>query len=212
MKKRKVTIVDYNAGNILSVSRAFEACGVEVELTNDQKKITQASFLVLPGDGSFNYATKKLKELEIFQTIKDFCKKGNPMLGICLGMQLLHSSSEEFGDNEGLCLIKGKIIRITDQNNFKCKVPIIGWHSVLKNNFYEKRFKKIEKIFDKKKFYFVHSYSAIPQNKNDLLGYFKFGNLKITAIVGRENILGCQFHPEKSGQNGLSLIKKFLTL
>ncbi len=72
MKKRKVTIVDYNAGNILSVSRAFEACGVEVELTNDQKKITQASFLVLPGDGSFNYATKKLKELEIFQTIKDF--------------------------------------------------------------------------------------------------------------------------------------------
>ena len=83
---------------------------------------------------------------------------------------------------------------------------------ILKSNFYDKRFKKIEKVFDKKKFYFVHSYSANPLNKSDLLGYFRFGSLKITAIVGRENILGCQFHPEKSGQNGLSLIKKFLTL
>ena len=191
---------------------AFEACGAKVELASESKKISQASYLVLPGDGSFSYATKKLRGLEIFQTIKDFCKKGKPMLGICLGMQLLHESSEEFGDNEGLSLIKGKIKKINDQKNIKFKVPIIGWHSILKSNFYDKRFKKIEKVFDKKKFYFVHSYSANPLNKSDLLGYFRFGSLKITAIVGRENILGCQFHPEKSGQNGLSLIKKFLTL
>ena len=212
MREKKITIVDYNAGNILSVSRAFEACGAKVELASESKKISQASYLVLPGDGSFSYATKKLRELEIFQTIKDFCKKGKPMLGICLGMQLLHESSEEFGDNDGLSLIKGKIKKINDQKNIKFKVPIIGWHSILKSNFYDKRFKKIEKVFDKKKFYFVHSYSANPLNKSDLLGYFRFGSLKITAIVGRENILGCQFHPEKSGQNGLSLIKKFLTL
>ena len=210
--KKKVTIIDYGAGNILSVSRAFNECNASVEITADLKKIKDASFLVLPGDGSFSYASKRLKKTGIFKIIKSHFKKGNPLLGICLGMQMLLSKSEEFGTNEGLSIIKGKIIKIKRQRKIYLKVPVIGWHSIkTKAEYYKNKFIKINK-FDNKKFYFVHSFKAIPQNKKELLAYYKYGTDNVTAIIGKDNVIGSQFHPEKSGQNGINLVKAFLKI
>ena len=110
--KKKITIIDYGAGNILSVSRAFNECNASVEIQSDPKKIKNASFLVLPGDGSFSYASNRLKKTNIFEILKKHFEKGNPLLGICLGMQMLLSKSEEFGNNIGLSIIKGKIIHL----------------------------------------------------------------------------------------------------
>jgi glutamine amidotransferase len=210
--KKKITIVDYGAGNILSVSRAFNECNASVEIQSDPKKIKNASFLVLPGDGSFSYASNRLKKTNIFEILKKHFEKGNPLLGICLGMQMLLSKSEEFGNNIGLSIIKGKIKKIKKQKKIYLKIPVIGWHPIItEEDQYKNQPLKINK-FNSKKFYFVHSYKAIPDKKKEILAYYKYGTEKITAIVGRDNVIGSQFHPEKSGQNGINLIKTFLKI
>jgi glutamine amidotransferase len=210
--KKKISIIDYGAGNILSVSRSFIKSGASVEVLTDIKKIENASYLVLPGDGSFSFAANQLKKKGIFDLILKHIDKGNPLLGICLGMQLLMSESEEFGKHFGLSIIKGKISAIKHQKLTHLKVPVIGWHPIL----LKKKTLNVKKInfkkFNNKDFYFVHSYYAVPENKNEILAYYKYGNEKITAIIGRENVLGTQFHPEKSGQNGINIIKTFLRI
>ena len=210
--KKKVTIIDYGAGNILSVSRAFKECDCSVEITAKPSKIKDASFLVLPGDGSFSYASNKLKKIGIFEAIKSHFKKGNPLLGICLGMQMLLSKSEEFGINEGLSIVKGRIIKIKKQKKIYLKIPVIGWHSIkTKTENYKNKIIKINK-FNDKSFYFVHSFKAIPQNKKELLAYYNYGTDNITAIIGKDNVIGSQFHPEKSGHNGINFVKNFLKI
>jgi glutamine amidotransferase len=206
--KKKISIIDYGAGNILSVNKAFCACGAKVEVLSEPKKIKDASFLVLPGDGSFKFAASQLKKKGLFEIIKKHVKKGNPLLGICLGMQLLLSKSEEFGKSTGISIIKGDVIKIKRKNSDNLKLPVIGWHSLIvkkKNS----QFKAIKSL-NNKEFYFIHSYQAIPDNKNDILAYYKYGNEKITALIRKENVIGMQFHPEKSGKNGIQLIKTFL--
>jgi glutamine amidotransferase len=210
--KKKITIIDYGAGNILSVRRSFIKCGASVEVLTDIKKIENASYLVLPGDGSFSFAANQLKKKGIFDVILKHVNKGNPLLGICLGMQLLMSKSEEFGKHFGLSIIKGKISIIKSQKQAHLKIPVIGWHpiSLKKKTFNSKKF-ELEK-FNNKVFYFVHSFHAVPKNENEILAYYEYGDEKITAIIGRENVLGTQFHPEKSGQNGINIIKTFLSM
>lgn len=204
---KKVTIIDYGAGNLLSIVRAFQKCGADVEITHNSKKIKNSSSLILPGDGAFGFAMNSLKKLEILKEIKDFSKSGNPIFGICLGMQLLFTESEEFGKHNGINLIKGKIIKI-NQTDKKYKVPIIGWNKVKISNIYFK--KKIFNIFNNDIFYFVHSFQVKTYNKNNLLAYYKYNNKNITSVVAKDNILGTQFHPEKSGVNGLKFLSKFL--
>ena len=127
-------------------------------------------------------------------------------------MQMLLSKSEEFGNNIGLSIIKGKIKKIKKQKKIYLKIPVIGWHPIItEEDQYKNQPLKINK-FNSKKFYFVHSYKAIPDKKKEILAYYKYGTEKITAIVGRDNVIGSQFHPEKSGQNGINLIKTFLKI
>ena len=122
-------------------------------------------------------------------------------------MQLLLSKSEEFGKSTGISIIKGDVIKIKKKNSDNFKLPVIGWHSlIVKKN---SQFKAIKSL-NNKEFYFIHSYQAIPDNKNDILAYYKYGNEKITALIRKENVIGMQFHPEKSGKNGIQLIKTFL--
>jgi len=209
MKKKKVTIIDYGAGNILSIQRAFEECKADVKIATKAKEIDQASCLVLPGDGSFSYASKKLKKYDFFEKILKHVNKGNPLFGICLGMQMLLTKSEEFGLNKGLSIINGKIIKIKKQKKPHLKVPVIGWHDLYGNLDKKKITFNIGNI-DKKKFYFVHSYKAVTNVKKESLAHYNYGTEKITAIIGKENVIGTQFHPEKSGLNGLKLIAKIL--
>mgnify|MGYP000844129760 FL=1 len=210
--KKNITIIDYGAGNILSVYRAFEHCGAKVNIVSKKSEIQSASFIVLPGDGSFSYASRKLKKLDFFHGLQSHVKKGNPLLGICCGMQFLLKSSEEFGNCKGLSVIDGKVIKIKKEKNERCKIPIIGWNKIKFIENKDKTLNKFKNVSDKKNFYFIHSYKAVPKNKKDILGYYEYGKQKINAIIGRNNVIGCQFHPEKSGQNGINLIKKFLLL
>tara|TARA_A100001015_G_scaffold249093_1_gene286866 strand:- start:20 stop:649 length:630 start_codon:yes stop_codon:yes gene_type:complete len=207
---KQYSIIDYGAGNILSVQRAFNHCNFHTKLVKSDKEIKNASYLVLPGDGSFRFASESLKKLKITDKILEHVKKGNPLIGICLGMQFLMSSSEEHGSSKGLSIIKGKVRKIIVKNDYINKVPVVGWNSTFFNSNCEKKFKKLNSTISKKFFYYVHSYSAEPKNKKEILAYYKYANQKIVSIVAKENVIGFQFHPEKSGKNGLNL--KFLKL
>ena len=205
---KKVTIVDSGTGNLLSVIRAFNKCGASVEVTNKTSKIKNASCIILPGDGAFGHATKLLNKLEISQLIKDFSKTGKPVLGICLGMQLLFSKSNEFGTYKGLNILNGKIEKIKTKN-LNYKVPVIGWNKIKVIDVKNKSTNAILKCCKDKLFYFVHSFQAFAK-KNEQLGYYSYEEKKISAIVGKDNIIGAQFHPEKSGKNGLNFLNTFL--
>ena len=207
---KKITIIDYGAGNILSVRRAFEYCSANVEITSSANKIKNSSYLVLPGDGSFKFASIKLRENGIFDAIKEHCLKEKPLLGICLGMQILMTQSEEFGKNKGLNLIKGDVLKIKKQIKKFLKTPVIGQQDIYINQT-KHNMNLIKKYkLTKKNYYFIHSYQVVPKNKNEIIAYYKYGNQKITAIIAKQNIIGTQFHPEKSGKDGINLIKTFL--
>jgi|TARA_B100001093_G_scaffold235303_1_gene225570 imidazole glycerol-phosphate synthase subunit HisH len=211
LKNKKVTILDYNAGNILSVKRAFEYCGANVQIKNKPKDIKNSSYLVLPGDGAFGHASKKLEELGIFNKIKEFAKTGKPILGICLGMQLLLSKSSEFGNHKGLSIIKGKNILIPKNTFLRFKLPSVGWNAI-KFNLNKNNLTNIYKNSHKRPFYFTHSFYAVPEDKTKILAHYKYFKKDITAIIGHENIVGTQFHPEKSGLDGIKLLKNFLRI
>ena len=157
---KKITIIDYGAGNILSLKRALEFLSINAEVTSDLKKIQKSSYLILPGDGAFGYAVKNLKKKKIFNLLSEHINKSKPLLGICLGMQLLFTESNEFGNHKGLNFIKGKIIKISSKDHDP-KIPAIGWSKIkLQTN--NKMIKNINlNIFDNKSFYFVHSFKAI---------------------------------------------------
>ena len=208
--KKKITIVDYGAGNILSLKRALEYLSLYVEVVLNPKSIDNANYLILPGDGAFGYAVKKLKDVKLYEPIINHINQKKPFLGICLGMQLLMTESNEFGRHKGFNIIEGKIKKIKISKNIK--IPSIGWSEILinakRNNLGFINFDE----FNKKSFYFVHSFKADLKNNEDLIGYYYHGKNKIPAIIGKENVIGTQFHPEKSGKVGLNLIKKFIKI
>ena len=212
---KKVTIIDYGSGNLLSLKRAFEEVGAEVVITNNKKKILDSSRVVLPGVGAFKNAMNSINNLGLINPIHDLISKDIPLLGICLGAQLILSESEEFGISKGLNLIEGRVVSIKKSfpkdKNFK--VPHIGWCPLdscqNKKNNDNILFNGLN---NKDYFYFVHSFMIKP-NKTDLILYkAQYENLDITAIIGKNNLYGFQFHPEKSGKSGLKILKNFLKL
>ncbi len=206
----KFTIIDYGIGNILSIIKAFEKNGVKLDVTSDNKIIRNSSCLILPGVGAFEPAVKTLCDLNLFDEIKSFVEMGKPVLGICLGMQLFMTKSYEFGENNGLNIIDGPVEKIQiDESIPKFKLPHIGWREV--NRFESSNNSKsyFENIFNKK-FYFVHSFESKPNDKKYVAGTCKYFKTKINSIILKDNIIGCQFHPEKSGKNGLKFIESFI--
>lgn len=210
-----VTILDYGIGNILSVARGFEATGAKVNITSTLDGIQNAQRLILPGVGAFASGINQLRKNDFDSAIIDLSNNGVPLLGICLGMQFLMDSSEEFGETNGLGLIPGKVIPIpskSDDGN-QLIVPHIGW-SGLETSRGEKSWSNtlLENTVPKSNVYFVHSFYSKPDNEDHLLAHCVYGGNNLSAVVCKDNVMGCQFHPEKSGTVGLTILKTFLTI
>ena len=215
MQNSKVTIIDYGAGNLLSLKRAFEVFESKVVITSDQKLITNSSRIILPGVGAFAKAMQSIRDLNLEETIISVAKKGVPFLGICLGMQLLLSESEEFGHTKGLNLIPGKVESINKISGGKknLKIPHIGWNTIQKSkNSKSSKQALFNDLHVDDSFYFVHSFASVPKNSENRLFDTIYESVILSAVIGNNNIYGFQFHPEKSGKNGLKLLKKFLEI
>ncbi len=212
MVNTKVTIVDYGLGNLLSVKRAFEYLNTEVEIAESPDQVQKAERLIIPGVGAFPRGMEELGKRNLIDSIKTFNEFERPLFAICLGMQLLMDSGEEHEKTKGLNLIEGNVIKFPNQNNEfnEFKIPHIGWGSLKfkpSNAKYEK-FKQFENL----QMYFVHSYYVELVNHDDSLATTKNDYFEFTSVVSKNNIIGCQFHPEKSGRIGLSLIEEFLKI
>jgi len=202
-----IGIVDYNMGNLASVKNAFSLLGEEVVVESDPAKLKDYDKLILPGVGAFGDAMEHLQVRGMDEAVKEYAQSGKYMLGICLGMQLLFDSSEEFGSNEGLGLIKGKIVGFdTAKFSHELKVPHMGW-----NRMFTKEHPLFEGMDDEHYLYFVHSFHAVCENKNNTIGETEYG-YRFSSSVQNGNILGIQPHPEKSHKNGLAILKNFINL
>lgn len=198
-----VAVIDYDAGNIKSVLKAFRYLGQDVELTRDPEIIRRADHVVLPGVGAFGDAMKRLADYGLVDVIRQVADDGTPFLGICLGLQLLLDSSEESPGAVGLGILKGTNVRFTEAPGYK--IPQIGWNSLhLQNNG-----RLFEGIEDGAFVYFVHSFYAVAENEKVVKATCTYTDVA-TASVEMRNVFACQFHPEKSGNVGLQILRNFL--
>lgn len=204
-----VAIIDYDAGNIKSVEKAFEYLGAPTIVTRDPKEIFSADRVVLPGVGAFGDAMRRLSEYELIPTIKEVVSKELPFMGICLGQQLLFDSSEEADGVSGLGILRGKLCRIpeTDSRGNSYKIPQIGW-----NNLKFPRQGRLFKGIDQDSYvYFVHSYYLHADDRNIVTATCDY-NVQVDASVESGNVFACQFHPEKSAEVGMQILKNFLEI
>ncbi|MBL4664442.1 imidazole glycerol phosphate synthase subunit HisH [Nitrospina gracilis] len=204
-----IAIIDYGMGNLRSVQKGFEAVGVEAIVTSDSKKILSARSVVLPGVGAFKACMDNLEKFDLIDTVKQSVQSGKPFLGICLGLQLLFSQAEEFGSVAGLDILKGKVVGFKDAPNSgePLKIPHMGWNNV--------EVKPSHPLFDsvpnQSYFYFVHSYYVVPENKATVATTTNYG-IDFVSGIHHENIHAFQFHPEKSQQLGLTILRNFSRL
>ena len=198
-----IAIIDYGVGNLFSLRSSFAAIGQEAAVTNDIGEIRRADRLVLPGVGAFRDAAEKLRASGMDLAVKEETAKGKPLLGVCLGMQMLFERSYEYGVHEGLGLLKGEIRPIAERIPAGLKIPQMGWNAlkIVQESPLLKYTREGEYV------YFVHSFSATDCDES-LLAVTEYG-ADLTACVGKGNVYGCQFHPEKSGEAGLRILKAF---
>ncbi|MDG2992381.1 imidazole glycerol phosphate synthase subunit HisH [Candidatus Synechococcus calcipolaris G9] len=210
-----VAVIDYGIGNLLSVQRGLEYCGANVEVTSNPKHILSAARVVLPGVGAFGNAMAELQRRHLVEVVHEVVNAGIPFLGICLGMQLLLSESEEFGLTQGLNLIPGRVIPVPKKSTagIPQKIPHIGWSNLVlaksRSNWNDTILSTISLVSS---VYFVHSFMAVTENKAHRIADCIYGGISIPAVVARDNIYGCQFHPEKSGEIGLKILQQFIAL
>lgn len=210
----KISIIDLGVGNMLSLSRAFERCGAEVSLVSNASDVFGAQKLVLPGVGAFASGMRAIKSLNLIDVLKEVALKEEiPILGICLGMQLLMEKSAEFGLHEGLGIIPGSVVPIKSKSitGDRLRVPNIGWSpiKVLENQEANQLLKGIDQ---EESFYFVHSYTAIPKDSQNRVADCVYGGHQLSAIINKNIVFGCQFHPEKSGEVGLKMLENYIFL
>lgn len=200
-----ICIIDYGVGNLYSLKCSFEKIGADIIVSSDKDIISVADKIVLPGVGAFEDAAKKLEKSGLKEVLINEKEKGKPILGICLGMQLLFDVSYEYGVHKGLGFISGEVVPISDVIPKELKIPHIGWNAL--------QFNKSSKLFkyinDGDYVYFVHSYYA--SNCKDVTAFSEYG-ANLTASVEKDNVYGCQFHPEKSGNVGLNILRAFSEL
>lgn len=210
---KRVTILDYGLGNIFSVSRALEHLGAEVRLTDQPAEVLDASWLILPGVGAFANGMQGLQQRNLIEPLREYAASGRPLLGICLGMQMLVTSSHEFGEHQGLGIIPGQVVPIAGKgaNGAPLKVPHIGWSPLERPAACASWDGTIlAGLPEHGDAYFVHSYSVVPDREEHRLADTLYGDFRISAAIRKGNVYGCQFHPEKSGAFGLRIIENFL--
>tara|TARA_B100000575_G_C23138318_1_gene661840 strand:- start:2881 stop:3522 length:642 start_codon:yes stop_codon:yes gene_type:complete len=206
---KKVVIIDYELGNLFSVLQACQHVGLNAVITNEIKLINGADAIILPGVGAYGVAMEKLIKLNLVNPLLDFAASGRPFLGICLGMQLLFSKSYEYGEHIGLNIIPGEIHSFRNTNNKLLKVPQIQWNLItqFRNKSWEESI--LSNIPNSTFMYFVHSYYCSPKTKTNILSKTIYGGLEYTSAIQSKNIMGVQFHPEKSSKYGLEIYNNF---
>ena len=210
-KKKKISIIDYGVGNLRSLIRAFEYFGSDVAIVEDASLILQSDAIVLPGDGAFKAGIRGLAVRNLTAGVLDFAKAGKPLFGICLGAQILMSDGYEFGHCGGLALIDGKVIKFPKLAKWT-KIPQIGWNSLTRPKGKRWEGSLLDKIKPGSNVYFIHSYIMEPKNNDHILAMTEYGGYDFASVIAKGNILGCQFHPEKSATVGLAIIKNFIDL
>ena len=198
-----IAIIDYGVGNLFSLRCSFRKIGVEAVVTSDPETIDRAEKLILPGVGAFGDAIEKLCSSGLDEVIKDQAAKGKPIMGICLGMQLLFEKSYEYGEHEGLGLLKGSVVPMEGRIPEHLKIPHIGWNAL----HFTRESKLFRYIQENDCVYFVHSFYA-DQCADSVIATAEYG-AELTAAVEKGNVMGCQFHPEKSGEVGLNILRAF---
>ncbi|MFD3394328.1 imidazole glycerol phosphate synthase subunit HisH [Aquirufa sp. OSTEICH-129V] len=213
INNKTICIVDYKLGNLFSVKQALENIGLHIIISSNPEEIKNSDALVLPGVGSFKDAMNNLDQLGLIDPIKSAINEGKPFLGICLGLQLLFSSSEEFGECTGLDIIKGKVKKFPNQtiDEIVYKVPQIAWNQIYEGKSLTWKKTPLGSTENAEYMYFVHSYYVQPE-ENVGLTYTTYGSCEYVSSILKENIFACQFHPEKSGEKGLEIYKRWAEL
>ncbi len=202
-----IAIVDYGVGNLFSLKSSLAFIGADAVVTSDEEILRSADKIILPGVGAFGDAADKLRECGLGKVVKDEAAKGKPIMGICLGMQLLLDKGFEYGEHEGLGLIKGEIRPISDVIPAGLKIPHIGWNAL---RFGENKHPLFKYLKEGDCVYFVHSYYGA-KCEESVIATAEYGAM-LTAAVAKDNVMGCQFHPEKSGEAGLNILRAFCEL
>ncbi|WP_432240586.1 imidazole glycerol phosphate synthase subunit HisH [Herbaspirillum robiniae] len=212
----KITIADYGVGNLLNVVRAFEHCGADVRVTEDPADVAVAERLIVPGVGAFADSINELRQRGFADAVLRYAESGKPMFGICVGMQMLFDASEEFGEHSGLGIFPGRVVAVpsTTVEGLPQRIPHIGWsHLVSPEHGHDWQGTLLQSFeSNRPAVYFVHSFAAQPLNESDRLADCLYGGRRICAAVRRNNIVATQFHPERSGEIGLTMIRNFLSL
>ena len=198
-----IAIIDYGVGNLFSLVSSFKMIGADATVTGDPNVIRRADKLILPGVGAFADAIAKLRESGLDRVIMEEAARGKELMGICLGMQLLFEKSMEYGEHEGLGLLRGSVVPMEGVIPAELKIPHIGWNAL----HFQKDHRLMKYIQENDCVYFVHSYYAV-DCEDSLLATAEYGR-ELTAMVGKNNVMGCQFHPEKSGTVGLNILRAF---
>jgi len=207
----KIVIIDYDVGNVRSIINALKKVGIDSILSNKEDEIMSADGIILPGVGAFAHGMDKLNQYNLIKIITEYTNTNKPLLGICLGMQMLLDESEEFQNTKGLGLISGKVIKLPVQNSSYEKLPHVSWNEIKKQNI-NWNDTILDKVEQQSDMYFVHSFIANPTNQNEILSTTEYSDYQFCSSVKKGNIYGCQFHPEKSGEKGLKIIENFIKI
>ncbi|MFN3666184.1 MAG: imidazole glycerol phosphate synthase subunit HisH [Sediminibacterium sp.] len=209
---KKITVIDYGIGNVKSITNALESIEVSAVLTSDKDEILNADGVILPGVGAFKHGMDNLFERDLVDTLRTYVDSGRLFLGVCLGMQMLMEESEEFGITRGLGFIEGKVIRMPLDEKTTEKLPHVSWNELVEPTPGRWKGTILEGLPAASDAYFVHSFVALPSNQDNLLAACEYGNKLFCAAVHKNNVYGTQFHPEKSGNIGKTILKNFLSL
>ena len=212
IKNNRVAIVDYNLGNVQSILNGFHKINIDCVLTRSPSEILGSGACILPGVGAFAYGMENLIRFDLPEIIEKYVETGKPILGICLGMQLLMQGSHEFGWTSGLNLIQGEVRSLSINNHSPVKLPHVSWNEIRPPVSDRWANTLLSSTLPGENVYFVHSYAAVPSNQSEWLSETIYDEIKFCSAVQSRNIIGVQFHPEKSGGTGLRILRKFADL
>ena len=210
----RVAVVDYGAGNLRSVAKAVERCGLRAEVSGDAAALAAADAVVLPGVGAFADSMADMRDCGLVEPVRAFAANGGPLLGICLGMQMLFAQSEEFGVHQGLGLIPGMVAAIppTGADGIPHRIPHMGWNEITAPEDRDWEGTILDGVEPGTSVYFAHSFMAFPGDRSHRLADSDYDGRTVSAVVRSGNTYGCQFHPEKSGETGLNILRNFIAL